>query len=445
MGSMVFYAMDETYLQKYIDQKNKISAAIAASKYSENDIKNMRAQFADFHSEERKFYKVDESGVAHIMVTGPLEPKPDICAMLFDIEMTTYSDIIKGIEQAEQDSEVKSVMFHFDTPGGNVVGLFRTADKIREMKKPKSAMIGSLCASAGYALCSQIGIGNIFCENISSEVGSIGILIEAVDDTEAMKLEGLKRYILRSENAPDKRPEISKETGRNKLIDRLNSMETVFYAYISEGRKISSEYIAENYGRGGVLIAKEALQIGMIDGIITDVTNLAGGQNATVVPVDVEPGPQEATAKTGKDKQEINAMEITEQAFNDAIEQAAQKAAAETAEKMNAKYEAETKTRAEDEKRHAEFKQLYDKFPNQKAMIDSEIEKENAQASADFVLKLMETENARVSALAVQKKAAEESTMSFSSSANDDKNDTVMSAAEYAAFVGYVPKSEVVK
>lgn len=187
MSRVVFYAMDKTYLQAYIDHKNEIATAVASGRYTESDIMKIKAEISDARSDSRELYTVDADGAAHIMICGPLEPKPDPCAIMFDQDMTTYSDIINACNKAEADPAVINLVFHFETPGGNVVGLFRAADVIAGCKKKKSAIIGSLCASAGYALCSQIGLGGIYAENDAAEIGSIGVLTEVVDDSGADK------------------------------------------------------------------------------------------------------------------------------------------------------------------------------------------------------------------------------------------------------------------
>ena len=141
MSKAVLYAMDERYLQAYIDGKNEIAAAVASGKISAEMIDRVKAEMSDFHDERKKeLYTVDDQGVANITVAGPLEPKPDPCAVMFDIEMTTYSDIIEATRKAESDPRVVSKDYHFSTPGGNVVGLFRAADEIYAAKKPKRAI-----------------------------------------------------------------------------------------------------------------------------------------------------------------------------------------------------------------------------------------------------------------------------------------------------------------
>jgi|WetSurMetagenome_2_1015567.scaffolds.fasta_scaffold08452_2 ClpP class serine protease len=435
MSRIVFYAMDKVHLQAYIDHKNDISAALAAGRYDAGYIEKLKAEIDEYHNEDRELYTVDGDGTAHIAVCGPLEPKPDPCAILFDQDMTTYSDIINATQKAESDPNVRQLQYHFETPGGNVVGLFRAADVLAACKKKKTAMIGSLCASAGYALASQMGIGNVFAENISAEVGSIGILMEVVDDSGADNGMGIKRYILTSDNAPDKAPDVSKPSGRQKLVDRLNEMEAVFYDYVAKGRNTNADNIKNNYGRGGVLIAKKALQAGMIDGIITDITNSkpAQPQNATVV-IPGDMGGQNATDTAEIITKESNSMEITQEALDKLASDTAKKTAESVRAEMSAKFEEQQNKFAAEEKRKAGFTALYDRFPNQKAMIDEAKEK-GESATAEFVLKLADTEKARVAAAADQKNGSETAAGNIKPEKADEKALDI-SGADFAAMFG---------
>ena len=148
MSRFIYYAMATGPLQEYIDFKNNIatlSADMSPEKIEAigNKIKSQRA-------DGRELLIIDENGNGHINVIGPLEPKADPCAIMFDIDMTTYSDIINAVIQAENNPNVTGeVVFHFDTPGGNVIGVEKTANVIKDITKPTRAIIHGDCLSGG--------------------------------------------------------------------------------------------------------------------------------------------------------------------------------------------------------------------------------------------------------------------------------------------------------
>jgi len=447
MSKAVLYAMEPAYLQAYIDHKNEISAAVASGKVSAEMIDRVKAEMSGYHDENKKcLYEVDPQGVAHINVAGPLEPKADPCAVMFDLEMTTYSDIIEATRKAEDDPMVVSLLYHFSSPGGNVVGLFRAADEVYKAKKPTAGIIHSLCASAAYAIASQCD--RLDAENISVEAGSIGVKTEIVDFSGADKEQGVKRYILTSENAEDKNPDVTKVEGRDKIIARLTDMESVFIDYVARGRNVTREKILSDFGRGGVLIAEKALQANMIDGIITNVKTLST-ETPSMEPgeIDTKCKPKNkasidsnATSQPIQKETETMAGEITmtKEQLDEFAANVATKTAASVTGSLTADFEKKEQARAADETRKAGFKPLYEKFPEQKALIDAEVAKEGATASAAFAITVAEAETARLSALASQTGATSEKAKPLSG--DSKKADT--SGDEFLASMGVTAKQE---
>ena len=403
MSKTVFYAMDPVYLQAYIDHKNEIAAAIASGNYGQDVIEKVKAEIGAYRDEKKELYSADQEGVAHINVSGPLEPKPDPCAVMFDIEMTTYSDIIEATRQAENNPNVVSLAYHFSTPGGNVVGLFRTADAIASCKKPTHGIVHGLCASAGYALASQCK--TIDAENISAEIGSIGVVTEMADYSEAEKGRGIKRYILTSANAENKRPDVTTDDGRAKIISRLTALEGVFVEYVARGRGTTEEKVLSDFGRGGILISREALRVGMIDGIITEMQSTVNSE--ATEKTEMKDQTRNATESEKKEK-ENSTMEMTQEALDKIIADTAKQTAESVKAELSAENQAKETARAENEKRVAGFKPLYEKYPEQKAFIDAEVAKEGATASAAFAITLADAETARLAALNEQNKANDE-------------------------------------
>ncbi len=394
MSKYIFYAMEPAALLKYAEFKDKISAETLD--LSPDKIKALSAQIQESRADGRELFTVDEEGTAHITVAGPLEPKADPCAIMFDIEMTTYGDIITAVRAAEADNNISKLVFHFDSPGGNVVGLFKTADEIRKVTKPTLAIIHGLCASAAFALACQCD--EIQAENISCETGSIGVATEILDFTGRDKGEGIKRFILTSENAENKIPDVTTADGRAKIISRLTDLESVFVEYVAIGRDTTAENITTNFGRGGILIARDALSVGMIDSILSNPSGL----------VPETPDSRNATAPenliTGES--EMGEITMTDEQLQKYSEDIAEKTAAKVETKMTAKIESDNKARDAETKRVAGFTALSGAYPNQETMITAEMEKEGAEATAEFAIKVQSAETSRIAAAAELKKNA---------------------------------------
>ena len=394
MAKHILYCMEPETLKTYINHKNNIQQA--SLELSEEKISLIKSEVSNFSAGDGpKNYSVDGE-TAFIAISGPLEPKRDICAVLFDIEMTTYSDIIDSINLAENDDAVKNIHFIVNSPGGNVTGLTKTAEVIKNAKKPTTAIVEDMAASAAYWLASQAD--TIIVETESSEVGSIGVYSQYVDRTEEQKQAGIRVMSFRSKNAPLKNVDPSTEKGEDLIIERMTKMESVFFGYIASGRHTTVENIAENYGQGGLLMASEALKMGMIDKIEM---SLNVSDTPTEKNNNINPNSSEEDIVSEK-------LEMTQEQFDSAISKAANSAAEKTA-KLNAEAtEKKVKDMEANTARVAGFNSLLASFPNQSEMIKTEIEKGNS-ATADFAMKVSESEATRVAVEKEHGKSADDS------------------------------------
>jgi len=419
MPRYIYYAMEEETLQGYIDHKNLISEQ--SINLSAEEVSRIKLELEEFRVNDRVLFTID-GNTASMNISGVLEPKPDPCAIMFGFDMTTYSDIINGISEAEANPAIENMKLFFDTPGGNIVGLFKACDSVRNSSLNITGIVVGMAASAGYALLSQCD--RIELENESNEVGSIGVRTDRIDRTEQDRQNGVVRHTLVSENAPNKVSDISTEKGRLQVIERITKFESVFIDYVAIGRNTTAENVKENFGKGGMLIAREALQAGMIDNIISTI-------NKPVALSDVK-SPVSITGQTETLEQGDNMADITmsEEDFQAKIEAAANGAAEKTAEKLTATFEADRKAEAAEAERKSGFSALLAAYPEQASMINDEIAKEDAHATAEFALKVGSAEKSRLSAAAELEAAAKEKTGETGTKTNaSEKNsgDTFMS------------------
>ncbi len=381
----VFYAMDPAYLERYAGFKDYISEM--SVNLSHDEIKRITAEIQTARTETRESFFVDDEGAAHISVSGPLEPKADVCAIMFGIEMTTYADIIEETRKAEADNNIMKIIYHFDTPGGNVVGLFAAADEIRGTKKPTLAIVNGMAASAGYALASQAD--DIQTVNISNEIGSIGVVTEITDRSGQEAGKGVKRHVLTSSNAENKRPDVTTAAGRDKIIKRLTDLESVFVEYVASGRNTTTEDILTNFGRGGILIARDARTVGMIDSIQSEIN-----------PVTIQNTTDEGTTNSTEE----NSMEMTAEQLEKFGKDIAAETAATVRTEMTADFDKRDQMRSAEIERTAGFTKLKNKYPEMSTMIDDEMNKADSKADLDFAMKVADSDKARIAAAKDQEK-----------------------------------------
>jgi signal peptide peptidase SppA len=184
---------------------------------------------------------------------------------------TSCERIAAMIDQVAADPSVSTIVYDFDTPGGTVTGLETLAAKMFALRgvKQQIAMVGGMCASAGYWLASQ-------CDEIVSvpdgEIGSIGCRWTPHQDLSgALEKEGIKiteiysgKY--KTEWNPFEAPSAEAIAVRQAQSDMVYGK---FKAAVARGRGVTAAAVERGYGQGRLLFATDAKAAGMIDSIGT--------------------------------------------------------------------------------------------------------------------------------------------------------------------------------
>ena len=198
----------------------------------------------------------DSGRTAVIPIHGILTKQSDPLIAFFYGANTAYDDIIAQVAMAESDPKVTNVIFDVDSPGGNVDGMFDAMAVISGLTKPASVRARN-ANSAAYALAAVAG--DITASGPGATFGSIGVVASvAVSDNVVT---------LSSTDAPEKRPDPRTEEGKAAIVRHLDAVSDLFISGIAEGRGISADAVRQGFGRGATLLAGEAKERGMIDGI----------------------------------------------------------------------------------------------------------------------------------------------------------------------------------
>lgn len=215
--------------------------------------------------------KID-GDTATITITGPLTKNgPDILDRLLGFGGTGYNEIMRAVEQTAADAAIKNVDFIMDTPGGEAFGVDEAWQAIAALSATKNttAVNAGRIASAGYYIATATN--RIIATAPLNMAGGIGVVLPQI---QIKDFDGkiVRRVTVTSGNAPNKRPDLATKTGKAILQDTADAIERIFYRRVSQGRGVSNEQIKTEFGRGGMLIAKDmdsskpdALKAGMID------------------------------------------------------------------------------------------------------------------------------------------------------------------------------------
>lgn len=166
------------------------------------------------------------------------------------------------------DKSVKKIVMAFDSPGGSVYGIEELGRKIRAAGEQKKivGIADSVAASAAYWLIAQTGEVNV---TPGGQVGSIGVIVQHVDDTQAEALKGEKSTFITS--SPYKAETVGPLTdeARAELQRKVDHYHGLFVAAIAKGRGMTPARVEKDFGQGRMVTAQAAVDRGMADRVAT--------------------------------------------------------------------------------------------------------------------------------------------------------------------------------
>lgn len=201
--------------------------------------------------------------VAIIPVTGPIFPRSNLMTLSGATSVTT---IAKDLHTALNNDAIDTIIMNFDTPGGEVTGVSELAQMIyairsRTDKKVLSYVYG-LGASAGYWLLSPAS--EVWAAD-TAQVGSIGVVAGYIDRSKADEKAGVSRVEVVSSVSPMKRVNPNTDEGRAQIQKMVDDLASIFVGAVAKYRKTTDFKVLSDFGKGGVVLAQEALDKGMID------------------------------------------------------------------------------------------------------------------------------------------------------------------------------------
>jgi signal peptide peptidase SppA len=193
-----------------------------------------------------------------------------------------------------------------------VYGAPELAEKIftARGRKPIVAVANPLMASGAYWIAAA---ADRVVSTPSGDVGSVGVIAEHVDLSQAHDREGAKVTIIRSQKAPykgeasDASP-LSDEARQN-MQARADAIHSRFVADLARFRGVSVEHVNEHFGKGRVVDAKAALHAGMVDRIGT-LQEIAGKMAAGRIRIGGERAQDDWNCPSRREKLQERAAEI---------------------------------------------------------------------------------------------------------------------------------------
>lgn len=209
-------------------------------------------------------------GIAVIPVYGILAR--GVSAIEKSCGVCDYGDIETDLLEARNNPDVVGIVLNIDSPGGTVNGLFELSEEIKttsDMKPTVAHTSGQMCSAAYYiaSACSAITASQ------SASIGSVGVIMQVLDETKAFEMEGLKVETFRSDpmKAVGARGTSLSDDQRKYLQDMVDESANAFKDHVRRNRGKVEDSTLD----GRVFTAETAKRLGLIDKIARSVEEAA--------------------------------------------------------------------------------------------------------------------------------------------------------------------------
>ena len=174
--------------------------------------------------------------------------------------------VIRQIQDAREDREVKAVVIRINSPGGSAPASQEVGEELKKLRasgKVVVASMGDIAASGGYwiaALCDKIYA------NPGTITGSIGIYIPYANWQELFKKIGIQGEKIKSGPHKDMLSPERPMTEKERLIiqSMVDDLYEQFVTVVAEGRKMDPARVRE-LADGRIYTGRQARNLGLID------------------------------------------------------------------------------------------------------------------------------------------------------------------------------------
>lgn len=202
--------------------------------------------------------------IAVLPLTGPIDHRESWFTEWFG--GTAVDSWGRAFDALVADPNIAAIVLDVESPGGSVFGIEELGDKIfaARAQKPIIAVANAYAASAGYWLACQ---ASELVVTPSGQVGSIGVLCVHQDISKMADQLGVKvTFVHAGRFKVEGNPfEPLGDEARARLQAEVDVYYAAFVRAVARGRGVSQTAVRENFGEGRMVLAAEAVRLGMAD------------------------------------------------------------------------------------------------------------------------------------------------------------------------------------
>lgn len=228
-------------------------------------------------------YRVAGTGTAILSIVGSLVNRGAYIGA--ESGLVSYEGIKRQMKHAASNPAIENVILDLQSPGGEAVGAFETAEQVRILAsiKPVIAVVNGMAASAAYAIASAAT------EIVTTETGvsgSIGVVLVHADFSEQLAEDGIKpTLIFAGAHKVDGNPfEPLPDTVRADLQAEVNAFYDQFISTVALGRgdRLTADMARATEARTfiGAAAVERGLadRIGSFETVLADLTGVRSGR-----------------------------------------------------------------------------------------------------------------------------------------------------------------------
>lgn len=191
---------------------------------------------------------------------------------------TITPDLVRNyLTRAENDKAVKAIVFHIDSPGGEIAPCQEILWEIERVKETKVIVVsmGGQAASGGYYISTQ---AHKIVALPTTQTGSIGVIYSVINVEELLEKLGIQIEIFKGGKYKDMYWGFRELTSEEKEImqEMIDEYYEQFIDVVAEGRVLSEEDVRD-LATGQIYTGTQAKELGLVDelGDLDTAINLA--------------------------------------------------------------------------------------------------------------------------------------------------------------------------
>ena len=236
------------------------AALFGINKEAEDNPADSHPSFSEIWSSGHGTAKVVRLNLSGIIVRNEK-------AGIFGIEQDPVESLLKQIQCAKMDADVKAILLCIDSPGGSVTSsdeIYNALKLFRESQDGRRVFvhIRGLGASGAYYIA--MAADYVMAEP-TSIIGSIGVIIQNLNMKEFGDKFGISAVTIKSGVNKDLlNPFENIDTNQVEILQNVvNSLQLRFADLVKRKRVVKSEYVMD----GRIFTAQDALKEGLIDSV----------------------------------------------------------------------------------------------------------------------------------------------------------------------------------